>query len=856
MGHARENYGLENIVLHHSFGKFEGRTVRIECKNRTHVGGTNGAGKTSVLQLIPAFYGEEPERIVNRAAGNDSFVDYYLKSMQSLIIFEYRRSTGLCNAVLYRHKSGKLCYRFVEGSLNDTFFSEEGRHLLESGAASDEVFDWLMGQGTPVSSMIDTIMDYRAVIQRNPKLIRRQPDRRRRLQALARDYGLGDPDTRMSHIERLTHVVLNKNRLLSSFKSMICDTMFEDIHLVKRPAILYERDLVNDIRSLKAFAGEEKAIRQCLTKDSERKEILEYADRVAAQLALTAGEQSQTRKELLDSASELNKTLESEQEKHDKADGDLSRQCVDTSNTIESLNDRLNKIYRRREAYDDQGLPELDKALQNIAEIRQQLKFAIDDHEALTTRVAGLESEHEKKISEINEGFNKDQARRTRAHDKLVQDQKHEEQRHEHNLTKLDTQTQQEISAYSESRHLQRRELGELCVKTQTLVESAGLTPDEQRQINEALEAIEQRDEELRAVSDQLTEAKEKRNLATTDRSTAQRQFQDAETAVENAEKELAALRKELTPDTDSWLAQLRTDDPTWGETLGKVINQDLLMRPDLNPVFVEAASDTLMGWRLDLESLSLPDIAQSEDAIRARLNEKDAHLVEAIESCKNAKAAAEKSNSALAEREREVEQTAGRHRIHEKHLERAKSAAQTTKIQANQAAEQRRSELNRQLQEANKRLHSFDTQTQQNIREIEDRQAQQKMEVRGQWAARNSELQEAIEHSERSIDESAQKHHQRTQMLNEAYASRLKDEGINPEQVCLAREKKTLSRMKFRELNSHKVTYLNTEHGSPMNGGASISCNRNWPNMRKRWTRRSESAKKSRANSTKYTAT
>ncbi|WP_341582816.1 ATP-binding protein [Marinobacter metalliresistant] len=41
----------------------------MQCRERTHAGGTNGAGKTSILHLIPAFYGEEPDRIVSRAGG-------------------------------------------------------------------------------------------------------------------------------------------------------------------------------------------------------------------------------------------------------------------------------------------------------------------------------------------------------------------------------------------------------------------------------------------------------------------------------------------------------------------------------------------------------------------------------------------------------------------------------------------------------------------------------------------------------------------------------------------------------------------------------------------------------------------
>jgi len=84
-------YGLESIILQHSI--FKGKRVNLSCDGHTNNTGTNGAGKTSSLQLIPVFYGGEPDRLINRAAGKLSFIDYYLPSDQSMIIFEYRRST-------------------------------------------------------------------------------------------------------------------------------------------------------------------------------------------------------------------------------------------------------------------------------------------------------------------------------------------------------------------------------------------------------------------------------------------------------------------------------------------------------------------------------------------------------------------------------------------------------------------------------------------------------------------------------------------------------------------------------------------------------------------------------------------
>ncbi|KDE40750.1 hypothetical protein ADINL_1342 [Nitrincola lacisaponensis] len=65
----QQSYGLESIILHNSFSQVKGRTIKIDCRERTDVGGVNGAGKTSILSLVPAFYGEEPERLVTKASG-------------------------------------------------------------------------------------------------------------------------------------------------------------------------------------------------------------------------------------------------------------------------------------------------------------------------------------------------------------------------------------------------------------------------------------------------------------------------------------------------------------------------------------------------------------------------------------------------------------------------------------------------------------------------------------------------------------------------------------------------------------------------------------------------------------------
>lgn len=801
MDHSIENYGLENIALHHSFGGFAGRTVRVECKERTHVGGTNGAGKTSILQLIPAFYGEEPERIVNRAGGRDSFVDFYLKSQQSLIIFEYRRSSGLCCAALHRHPTGKLCYRFIEGGLEDTFFSPDIKGLLEQGASSTEVFQAFREKGINYSKLIDTITDYRAVIQNNPRLIKRHPAEARRLQALANDFSVGGLDIRMSHVDRMTHVVLNKSRLLSSFKSMICETMFNDIHLNKRPMILHERDLVNDILSLKAFEAEESAIRQCLVKDAERKGIMERATNTARKLRLTKAADASLKQDIQDDIEAQSKELETKESDFSDQHQELSLKSANINSDITAIKNRLETIYRQRDDYEDRGLPELDSDLKNLNEYRQQHKNAIEDYEALTTKVADLESEHERRITKIAQRFTESQGQRNKSLEAATQALKDQSKAHEHNLTKLNGEAKDEVSEYRHARQSQRSEHREHQVRLKTQIELANFTQEEQQQIEEAVAALEQQDQETRRAKEELSEATEKRTQARHDRDTAQRHLDQAEATANKLDEEFNALQRQLTPNRDSWLAQLREDTPEWGRTLGKVINPDLLMREDLAPILAEAASLTVMGWEIDTSVLPVPDIADSEEEIQAKLQKKDGERQKAHQNYKEAETAAEKSNALLQEREREIEQVAGRCRIHEGHFNSAKSSLASIRTAAEQALKERTAALRRELDSKTEMLEEFDRETEKTIETIEKRHAQTRMDALGQWAERKSEIEADIENAKSLVENAEREHEERLKTLNQAYESRLKDEGVDPEKVRRAREKKDELEKKIHEV-------------------------------------------------------
>ena len=119
--------GLLKIYLLKSF--FNNLFVEVNCQGNTNNTGNNGAGKTSLLSLIPIFYGAEPNTVVSREAGKSSFVQYYLPANASLLAFEYLHLGEKRCVLLYSHES-QLYYRFVACSGKNYSLKRIWRRML------------------------------------------------------------------------------------------------------------------------------------------------------------------------------------------------------------------------------------------------------------------------------------------------------------------------------------------------------------------------------------------------------------------------------------------------------------------------------------------------------------------------------------------------------------------------------------------------------------------------------------------------------------------------------------------------------------------------------------------------------
>lgn len=90
--------GLKRIILIDSYIPSEKIEVRLD--GHTVIRGKNGKGKTSLLKLIPLFYGVRPGSLIKKGdGGNSGFVNYYLPRMGSYVIYEYQTHGRIMLAV-------------------------------------------------------------------------------------------------------------------------------------------------------------------------------------------------------------------------------------------------------------------------------------------------------------------------------------------------------------------------------------------------------------------------------------------------------------------------------------------------------------------------------------------------------------------------------------------------------------------------------------------------------------------------------------------------------------------------------------------------------------------------------------
>ncbi len=620
--------GLKSIILHHSY--FRGLRVRIECDGHTNLQGTNGAGKTSALRLIPMFYGYEPNRLVDKVAGKDSFVNYYLPNRQSMLVFEYTRADDeRCCAVMYRKEGDAgFAYRFVKAAADDSVFHADMETLFARGEDAGSILrHHVPGLDIRVSPEINRIVDFRSIIQNDPTGGgRRVQGARSRIdvRTLAGQFGLGSIRTRMQHIDALTTVSIKKDQMMARLKEMIVDSLLSDVvNLGAPPSHIKNEGLWSDLKSLTEFGAHETTVKQALTDFESVKEnrlALDGCRRALSNLqALGTDQTALLARQVAGINLDVDALSTELASKREALDEQISQQRAE----VKTYRERVQSLEQERDSWENErNIRHWEAELANLPMVRSDLEAASARLKVLKAESENIAHEADLRKAAINQQLEQDLA--------ALETRKHQAQEARDALR---SQHQQAVEALEQSREQELESLDEQI--KQVRLECEAQLEDAREQERQAREPSPAELDQRRSATDAVALAREQREQTEQDLERARNQREQTDNAARSAEQLYEGARREvqqtkgrrdevqalLYPADGTLLAYLRASGLPWHENLGKAINPALLTRTDLAPTLTGTSEDEFYGISLDLAAIPLPAAAESEAVLQQQLS-------------------------------------------------------------------------------------------------------------------------------------------------------------------------------------------------------------------------------------------
>ena len=210
--------GLTKVIAINSYQKNK-MFSEYYFDSPTQITGGNGEGKTSLLRLIPFFYGATGTQIVRKSNVNKPFVEWYLPHSNSYIVFEYITARGqVAHVICYRNLStkGGIVYLFVKGQFEQSVIIKQDSEEKPYAIACTKLAAELAVNGLDYESRITSVKEYREIIQNiNAGTLNNQ--------FLSYSLCSGRHDVR--HIEKITAALIQGEFNMADTKALFLDIL-------------------------------------------------------------------------------------------------------------------------------------------------------------------------------------------------------------------------------------------------------------------------------------------------------------------------------------------------------------------------------------------------------------------------------------------------------------------------------------------------------------------------------------------------------------------------------------------------------------------------------------------------------
>jgi hypothetical protein len=610
-------YSLNRLILIDSYKP--GELIEVRLDGHTNLNGVNGAGKTTLLRLVPLFFGERPGRLVPKSRVTDSFAKHYLPNESSYIIFEYRRHEQTCMALMYASPNEEgLCYRFVDKGFDKDDFIETRRDGSLYPVSCRGLRTHFLKRHINCSDQITACSDYRTVIQNLPH------KKGQELRNLVARYSFcnGSSGHRLKDIEKIVTGMFMRSTDFSDLREMLVNCIEEN-----RESISLELQM----ETLDSWHKEYRAYQEA---ESERDKIerLNELENELLQVELSLGELQYRLQRLRD---QNQQSLQEEQDAGNACNLQLEQLKKDWESREQVLKSELatiranldeaqrQKIFLENEKTDweEKDVQGKKQLVGRLTQIKDGLNREQENHKQLMSDVQDIEAEFKRLKAEKERYFEAQQ----HSHEISIKDIENKAAESK-SITNKDTEQRRESLRQASGKQQENLHIEQLILQG-----DLGALNSQIIQIQPEPALIENRETKLEQrnhIQQQKQDAE--KALKTIDVETRKNQglieavFSDKRKQAEDKQRIQVAidqLQKQLDANPDTLLGFLRDHQPDWINNIAKVINPDLLLRNDLEPVSQQVSEQNFYGLTLNLDNLHA-DHTADEEKIRILLSD------------------------------------------------------------------------------------------------------------------------------------------------------------------------------------------------------------------------------------------
>lgn len=774
--------GLLKIYLLKSF--FNNLFVEVNCQGNTNNTGNNGAGKTSLLSLIPIFYGAEPNTVVSREAGKSSFVQYYLPANASLLAFEYLHLGEKRCVLLYSHES-QLYYRFVACSGKELFSKEN----MEAHADFNDTREWLkafVAKKYPTSIQLNSTIDYRTIIQNGRQRLLKN---RQQNIALAREYSLCSSAKEMQHMGALTAIMIRNNRLLEQLRIMLVDCYLGNSMHIEVPIVDAQSLNSQTLRAILEVKKQEPNLRAAIAKRSKLNEDLGKV-KACYKYVCRYQDSMQERREVLKRELEtFTQNLELLNESFEHKRQHLEQQKSSLDIKAQQLAQAIEALEKKRAEYDELDINNVIARYDNLASYQEgerSAKAHYDSIKASQDKLISdfdskrllLNKEHQKHVEDINQVL-KSLDEKLKALQGELNDKK--------NAARLACEQEQE--ARRQERNTHKQDLNDkilaLSSKITELKKPTELESKKLQGFEATIESLEdklsKKQKDYIAVN-KLLGAKDKALVSLKDK------LEKTQNRITKLSLHIEDLKSKLNPQSGSLQAFLEEARPLWREDLGKIINPELLKRVDLNPA-LQSKEQSLYGLSLDYGAIQTPEYLLNIEELKRILEEKLLELKSEDESKERLLADHNKADREYKEQKALQLQLASDLESLQGEITAQKNAFKSYKMEVERESNLRADKSLEDLVALKQQLATFDVKTKSLLSEIKQEHLNHELEIAAIFAQKEEPILAHKQLKEDELSFESNNYKKRNEQLNQACDAALRQEGLDPKIVREARD-------------------------------------------------------------------